>query len=145
MVDIRPAVAADESTIKQMVRQARLDPTSLKWSRFLVAEAGGEIVGIGQVKQYPGCQELGSLVVHRAYRGRGIAAQLIAALESRAEFPLYLLCESRMGPYYERFGYQTIGYWDAPWPLKVKLTPTLLFRVFGIRVLVMRKDSRAAP
>ncbi len=137
---IRAATAEDQATIRRLIRQEQLDPTSTHWSRFLVAEVGGQIVGIGQVKEYPGCQELGSLITLREYRGLGIAAALIAALEARARRPVYLLCASKMEPYYQRFGYQTIGWKDAPTALKVKLAPTTVLRLFGVRVLVMRKD-----
>lgn len=123
-----------------MIRRAHLDPTSLKWQNFLVAEHDGDIVGIGQVKPYPGCEELGSLVTKRDYRGQGVGEQMIAALEARAGRPLYLLCASKMESYYQRFGYETISWWDAPSFLKLKLSPTLILRLFGIRVLVMRKN-----
>ena len=72
---------------------ARLDPTTrLHFEHALVAEVDGEVVGVGQIKHHPGCQELGSLVVLPEYRRQGIAAQLIAALEAEAERPLYLIC-----------------------------------------------------
>ncbi len=142
MVDyrIRAAAASDQATIRRLIRQEHLDPSTTHWQRFLVAEVDGQIVSIGQVKEYPGCQELGSLVTLPAYRGQGIAAAVIAALEARAGRPLYLLCRDRMEPYYTPFGYHTIGWRDAPKALKLKLLPTFLFRVFGVRVLVMRKD-----
>lgn len=138
-ITIRPATESDSSIIKQMIRQAHLDPTSLKWQNFLIAEAEGEIVGIGQVKPLPNCEELGSLVTKRAYRGQGVGARLISELEARAGRPLYLICASKLGTYYQRFGYETISWWDAPTILKLKLTPALILRLFGIRVLVMRK------
>ena len=138
--NIRPATETDATTIKRMIRKARLDPTSLKWQHFLLAEDGAQkIIGIGQVKPYPGCEELGSLVVLPDYREQGIGGALIEALEARAGRPLYLLCLSTMGPYYQRFGYQRISWWAAPWFLKLKLSPALLFRLFGMRVFVMRK------
>ncbi len=139
-IEIRPATAEDDATIKQMIREARLDPTSLKWQHFLIAEYEGRVVGIGQVKPYPGCEELGSLVTVREMRGKGVGRAMIAALEERAGRPLYLLCMDKMEPYYERFGYETISWWQAPSFLKIKLSPTLPLRVFGIRVLVMRKE-----
>ncbi|NWF69280.1 MAG: GNAT family N-acetyltransferase [Chloroflexi bacterium] len=140
MANIRPATQNDAAVIKKMVWDAGLDPTSLDWRHFLLAEnEHAQIVGIGQIKEYPGCQELGSLVVLRAYRGQGIASALIAALEARAARPLYLLCQDRMMPYYRRFGYQQIGYWDAPPFLRLKLLIPLLFHLFGVRVVVMRK------
>lgn len=136
---IREAHAEDASMIRRMVRAARLDPTSLDWRHFLIAEVEGHPVGIGQVKEYPGCQEMGSLVTLPAYRGRGVASALIEALEARAGRPLYLLCAARMEPYYQRFDYVTIPWRRAPWFLKLKLLPVLPLRLFGIRVLVMRK------
>ena len=141
MVRIRAATAQDEATIKAMIRQEHLDPTSLHWEHFLVAEADGIIVSIGQVKSYPGCQELGSLVTLPAYRGQGIAAELIRALEARAGRPLYLFCRDQMENYYQRFGYQTISWGQAPAFLKLKMLIPLSFRLFGIRIIIMRKSA----
>ncbi|MDQ7024113.1 MAG: GNAT family N-acetyltransferase [Anaerolineae bacterium] len=140
-ITIRPAKITDDKIIKSMIRGARLDPTSLNWRNFLIAEHQGKIVGIGQVKHYPGCNELGSLVTFPKYRGKGVAARLISELEAQAGFPLYLLCASKMEAYYQRFGYETISWWEAPTFLKLKLSPTILVRIFGIRVLIMRKLS----
>ena len=114
MFTIRPAAAADELIIIQMIRDEHLDPSSRKWQNFLVAEDARKIIGIGQIKRYADCQELGSLIVLQEYRNQGIASALIAALEAQAARPLYLMCESKMQPYYERFGYQIIGWWSAP-------------------------------
>lgn len=140
MVYIRAANQQDDSIIKQMIRDAQIDPTLIKWQHFLIAEVDSKIVGIGQVRKHPDCEELGSLYVLREYRGQGIASQLIEQLEARAKRPLYLDCAARMIPYYERFGYKTIRYRDAPRSLKLKLFIPLLLRPFGIRVAAMRKD-----
>lgn len=139
MPHLRAARASDGPMIRQMIASEHLDFTSLNWRRFLIAEVDHQPVGIGQVKVYPGCYELGSLVVLPAYRGKGIASLLMAALESRAPRPLYLLCESYMESFYSRHGYRTVSYWQAPLALKFKLTPAQLALLFGIRVLVMRK------
>lgn len=143
IVTIRPAIAAESTLIKSMVRAENLDPTSLNWRHFLVAEADIDgvprIVGIGQIKEYPGCQELGSLIVLPEYRGEGIAGILMAALEDRAGRPLYLMCAEKMQPFYEQHDYEQIGFVSAPAALKVKLAASLIFRLFGVRVIVMRK------
>ena len=141
MVVIREAKAQDEATIKAMIRKEHLDPTSLKWENFLVAEEGGRIISIGQIKRYGDCEELGSLVTLPEYRGRSLAAQIITELEARAGRPLYLVCQDRMEGYYQRFGYQRIRYRQAPSTLKLKLLIPLTFRIFGIRIIVMRKES----
>jgi N-acetylglutamate synthase-like GNAT family acetyltransferase len=62
-MNIRPARAEDRATITAMVRGARLNPMDLQWSRFLVAEDETGIVGVGQIRPYPGASELASLVV----------------------------------------------------------------------------------
>lgn len=138
-VSIRSATQSDEATIKQMIREARLDPTSLKWQNFLIAEYEGEIAGIGQIKKLPGCEELGSLVTKRKYRGQGVGGKLITELESRAGRPLYLLCAQHNESYYKRFNYRTISWWEAPAFLKLKVAPALPLRLFGLRVVIMRK------
>jgi amino-acid N-acetyltransferase len=137
---IRPATEQDDTTIKQMVSREHLDPTSVKWRHFLVAERDGKIVGIGQVKEYPGCLELGSLVVLREYRGQGIAGELIRALEARAGRPLYLTCRSRMQHYYAGFGYERIPILKAPPAILWKLLFTRLFLVVGVRIVLMVKE-----
>lgn len=138
-LEIRPAKAEEDGPIKQMVRQARLDPTSLHWEHFLVAEYAGEVIAIGQVKQYPGCQELGSLYTRPRYQGLGIATRVMNALEARAGRPLYLLCMEKMVPFYQQHGYETIRWWQAPWFLKLKMSPVMLARLVGVRVYIMRK------
>ena len=138
-IHLRDATAADDATIKRLIRQARLDPTSLQWSHFMVAERDGRIVGLGQVKPYTGCNEIGSLLTLPRYRGLGIASRLMDALEARAGMPLYLLCLQKMVPFYEQHGYVTISWWQAPAFLKLKLLPTFLMRFFGMHVYIMVK------
>ena len=139
---LRPAQAEDQTTIRALVRQERLDPTSLHWRNFLVAEdAGGRIVGIGQVKPLPGARELGSLVVVPEYRQQGVGAALIQTLWAREKGPLYLLTRDRRVPYYQKFGFRPIGWRDAPWAIRAKLLPALAFRLFGVRVVAMRRET----
>ncbi len=139
-IAIRPAVENEADTIKAMIHVEGLDPTTLNWRHFLVAELDGQIVGVGQIKEYGGIHELGSLVVQHDHRGKGIARQLIAALEAKAKRPLYLSCRDTMQPYYEKFGYQVISSRETPLALRLKLTiPNVLFR---IPVVAMIKRGR---
>lgn len=137
---IRPARADDAATIRALVRSESLDPTSLDWRNFLVAEdEGGQIVGIGQVKPLPGARELGSLVVVPAWRGRGVGAAIINALMARETGPLYLLTRDTRVPYYARFGFRVAGWRDLPWVIRGKLLIPQLFRLFGIRIVAMKR------
>lgn len=136
---IRPAQESDRDTLRRMVMRERLDPTSIKWERFLVAEYENTIIAIGQIKQLSGCQELGSLVTLPQYRGQGVAGAIIQALEARAERPLYLLCRSTMVSFYKRFGYEVIKRGDAPMALRIKSLPMLIAPLFGIHGAIMRK------
>jgi amino-acid N-acetyltransferase len=92
------------------------------------------------VKEYPGCLELGSLVVLPQYRGQGIAANLIYALEAKSGRPLYLTCRDRMQRYYERFGYRRIPILKAPPAILWKLLITRLFLLVGVQIVLMRKE-----
>jgi amino-acid N-acetyltransferase len=141
-VVIRKAVEADQAIIKQMVREEHLDPTALHWSHFLVAEQAGEIVGIGQIRPYPGCRELGSLVVKPAYRGQHVGATLIKGLLANEAGDVYLECRSHNEGYYARFGFQTISWWQAPMPLKLKAgLGHYVGKLFGIKLLAMKRGA----
>jgi N-acetylglutamate synthase-like GNAT family acetyltransferase len=138
---IRPATADDQATIRAIVRQSGLPPFSIRWPHFLVAEQGGEIVGVGQIRWHGSVPELGSLAVRSDHRGQGIGGQLIAALEARAGLPLYLYCRAELEPYYTRYGYQRIG-WDAvPGPLRLQSAAAATMRLFRVRVLLMVKKE----
>ncbi|MGB1285643.1 MAG: GNAT family N-acetyltransferase [Aggregatilineales bacterium] len=136
---IRDANADDFETIKQMVKDARLDPLGLKWQNFLVVEHDGQIIAIAQIRRHRGCNELGSLITLHDYQKQGIAGQLMSKIEKRTGSPLYLVCMNKMKPYYERYGYQEIRWHEIPNSLRVKLAPAMPLRLFGIRVIAMRK------
>src|SRR5690348_16699724 len=92
-VGIREATEADQATIRAIIREAQLNPMNLDWPRFLVAEDGGQVVGIGQVKPHSdGSRELASIAVIPSRQRGGIGRQLIRALLAREAGPLYLVC-----------------------------------------------------
>jgi N-acetylglutamate synthase-like GNAT family acetyltransferase len=112
---IRPAVQSDQSTIKTIVRQAGINPLSLHWPNFLVSEADGRIVGIGQVKPHgDGTRELASIAVLPAYQRQGIATAIIHALLERESRPLYLTCRDRLENFYTQFGFRVISRDEMP-------------------------------
>ncbi len=142
MTTIRPATESDQAIIKQMVRDEGLDPTALHWSHFLVAEADGDIVGIGQIRPYRKCRELGSLAVRKPYRGTGVGSQIVRALLAQESGDVYLECLHFNEGYYARFGFERIPWWQAPMPLKLKAgMGKIMGPMFRFRVVTMRRTA----
>jgi amino-acid N-acetyltransferase len=110
MYKLRPAARADSGAIRALVYQAWLNPLSLNWRRFVVAEsAQGQVIGCGQVKVHSDdSQELASIVVSPDWRLRGVARAVIEHLVSIHPKPIYLTCRSSLGKFYLRFGFRVI-------------------------------------
>ncbi len=92
-----------------MVNAAHINPMNLDWRHFIVAEEGGHIVGIGQVKTHgDGTRELASLAVIPEKQHRGIASTIIRTLMERETGPLYLTCREALVPFYAHFGFRVL-------------------------------------
>ena len=143
---IRPATQADQPTIRRMIREAGINPMSLKWPNFLVAEEDGLTVGVGQVKRHgDGSPELASLAVVPDRQGQGIGSALVRQLMARHEGEfLYLTCRSQLQGYYERFGFRRLQRADFP-PYFARLIPTInaIGRLYRMRILVMGRNPAA--
>jgi len=140
---LRDATAEDQPTIRRIVRAANINPTGLDWPRFIVAEDGGAIVGVGQVKPHrDGTRELASIAVLPARQGQGIGTAIIQDLVRREKATLHLTCRSRLQGYYERFGFRRLESRDYP-PYFARMLPILntLGRFFRVQVIVMRRLS----
>jgi len=140
---LRDATIEDQPTIRQIVRAANINPTGLDWPRFIVAEDGGAIVGVGQVKPHrDGTRELASIAVLPARQGQGIGTAIIQDLVRREKATLHLTCRSRLQGYYERFGFRRLESRDYP-PYFARMLPILntLGRFFRVQVIVMRRLS----
>ena len=77
----------DERYPEEGANHFRLDPAEVAPGRgvFLVAYADGEAVGCGATRlNDPRTAEIKRMYVNPAYRGRGIAGQLLSALEEHA-------------------------------------------------------------
>jgi N-acetylglutamate synthase-like GNAT family acetyltransferase len=140
--EIRPACAEEAVTIRSMIRAEQLDPLNVHWENFLVAEANGRIIGIGQIKPYPGARELGSLVVVADQRQTGVGAAIIQALIAKESGPLYLFCLAFREPYYAKFGFRSVTAHDLPPALKSKYALGAFFtRLFRKRLIVMYRAA----
>ena len=113
---VRPATQPDFSLIEGLIQQTRLNPAGLDWRRFVVAfSAEGDFMGCGQVKLHgPNLLELASLAVRKRYRGLGVAGAMIEVLLFVHPRPVYLMCRSGLGSFYEKFGFSTLLFDDMP-------------------------------
>lgn len=135
---IRRATAADRWAIRRLVWGSGINPAGLRWQRFVVAEAGGAVVGVGQVKPHrDGSRELASIAVAPARRGEGLAGAIIRALQRSAGPPLHLICAGRLAGFYPRFGFRPLGPDAMPPELRrLHRLGSLVTPVSGLLVMV---------
>ena len=141
-VTLRDARQTDQATIRRIVRAANINPTGLDWPRFIVAEDGGTMVGVGQVKPHrDGTRELSSIAVIPARQGQGIGTAIIEELLVRETGTVHLTCRSRLHGYYERFGFRRLEPRDYP-PYFARILPVLntVGRLMRFQIIVMRRD-----
>ena len=107
---LRKATSGDKWSIRLLVFSAKLDPTQLNWQQFWVIEYNENLIACGQRRNFSGAQELGSLVVASAWRGRGLGSLLTQHLINTATQPLYLEClGQRLVRFYSRFDFVPIS------------------------------------
>lgn len=116
MITIRSAREEDLPRIRQLINKVRINPLGLDWSRFILAVTNeDELVGCGQIKPHKdGSQELASIAVDDAWRNQGIARCIIEQLIASHPGDLYLTCRSRLGEFYEKFGFKSISEDEMP-------------------------------
>jgi N-acetylglutamate synthase-like GNAT family acetyltransferase len=142
----RPATEADQAEITRIVRASNITPYWLDWPRFLVAEDQGRIVGVGQVKQHgDGSRELASIATIPDYRHKGVATAVVNALLARESGVLFLTCRRQMEPFYNRFGFVTVGREEmSPYFRRIERIanpPRFLRRLWGdTRILIMKRS-----
>ncbi|NES86606.1 MAG: GNAT family N-acetyltransferase [Moorea sp. SIO2B7] len=137
---LRRASAKDIWSIRKLVLSAKLDPTQLRWQQFWVIEYNGNVVTCGQLRDFSDTQELGSLVVVKKWRDRGLGSYLTQHLIEEATKPLYLEClGEKLANFYTRFGFVEISWQDVPTSLKVKFGVSRLGKILlKIPVVIMK-------
>ena len=115
-ITIRPAREAEAAQIKELIHLVGINPMDLDWTRFIVAaNERDEMIGCGQLKPHgKDVVELASLAVYPEHHGKGVGRALMEDLLKNSPRPLYLMCESSMGPFYEKFSFRTIPYEEMP-------------------------------
>jgi N-acetylglutamate synthase-like GNAT family acetyltransferase len=142
---LRPATQADSESIRQIIRQTRLNPIGLDWRRFLIVETpNGNFAGCGQIKPHRGeILELASLAVAEPYRGQGVARLVIQRLlADEKSRPIYLTCRSELGGFYEKFGFQALSLAEMPpYYRRLSRLANLLLAFSKSRMLVMALET----
>jgi amino-acid N-acetyltransferase len=114
-LSIRPATAADQVAILGLVRSERLNPNGLGWENFLVAAEHDRLIGAVQLRHHhDGARELGSLVVERSSRGRGLATRLIDSLLAANPGRILMITGRQHAPRYTAWRFRPIAALDAP-------------------------------
>jgi len=116
LVSIRGARETEAAQIRDLIHLVGINPMGLDWKRFIVAvNEHDEMIGCGQLKPHgQEILELASLAVYPEHQGKGVARAITEYLLKDSPRPLYLMCESSLGPLYEKFGFQGISYDEMP-------------------------------
>ena len=114
-VYIRPALPTDHAAIVGLVRSERLNPNGLDWPNFLVATDRDRLIGAVQLRHHKdGARELGSLVVERSSRGRGLATRLIDSLLAAHPGRILMITSRQHAPHYSAWRFRPIAALHAP-------------------------------
>jgi amino-acid N-acetyltransferase len=116
MTAIRPARETESAQIRELIHLVEINPMDLDWKRFIVAvNDRDEMIGCGQLKPHgKEILELASVAVYPDHQGKGVARAIVEYLLKDSPRPLYLMCESSLGPFYEKFGFRGISYEEMP-------------------------------
>ena len=113
---LRPARETDSKPIKDLIHLVGINPTGLDWKRFVVVvNAQDQLIACGQLKPHDeGILELASLAVQPEFQGQGFGRLIIEDLLKKSPRPLYLMCMSKNGGLYEKFGFRALEVQDMP-------------------------------
>ena len=149
---IRPAIETDQVAIRTLVHSEQLNPYGLDWPNFMVAVIGPVLVGAVQLRRHlDGSRELGSLVVRKEARRRGIASRLIDALLAVTNERVLLITVEALAARYERWGFRPIEPEAAPAAIRRNYrigslaSVTALLKLRRIRRLVILDRDESAP
>lgn len=138
MTRIRAAREAEAAQIRSLIHRVGINPTGLDWKRFVVAvDERDEMIGCGQIKPHgQDVLELASIAVYPEHQGKGIARTIIEHLLKDSPRPLYLMCESALGPLYEKFGFRELPYAEMPRYFQ------RISRLAGVVATLARREER---
>jgi N-acetylglutamate synthase-like GNAT family acetyltransferase len=143
---LRPATEADSPAIRSLVREVHINPSGLHWKRFILAVTPDEkMIGCGQIKpHHDGTRELASLAVWPEYRRQGVARAIMAHLMVENPPPLYLVCRSELGMFYEKFGFRSVLHQELPPYFRRMMNVAKVFLPVEILVMVYNGAGSSA-
>jgi N-acetylglutamate synthase-like GNAT family acetyltransferase len=117
----RKAKKADFPDIMALAKSLDLDYPGMEVDAFWVAEADGRIAGIVGLKKHPDCLELCGLGVEPAFRGQGLARELVRTLLDSVRADVFLA--TVIPAFFERCGFSKAAdiprsfsdKWDTAW------------------------------
>jgi N-acetylglutamate synthase-like GNAT family acetyltransferase len=145
-ITLRPANPDDRSRIHNLVLTAHINPTGLKWQRFILAiDSKGQIIGCGQVKPHrDGSHELASIAVKPGWRNQGVARAIITYLLAKNPGELYLTCRAGLSSFYQKFNFRIAQPEELPLYFRrlIMITKTLRqLRIMPEDLLVMYRPG----
>lgn len=146
MLHLRPATLSDQKPIERLIHDAGINPMSLDWRHFVIAEEDGKTIGIGQIKQHgDGSRELASIAVIPERQKQGIASEIIRHLLANENGVIYLTCRDQLESFYARFGFRKIeraARSVTPYFRRIiRLTNVFLTVSRGnVKIIVMKKE-----
>ncbi len=145
--DIRPAQASDLKVVIAWLDGAGLPADDLRAAHmelFLLATQAAKPVGMIGLEKFAELGLLRSLLVENACRGNGLGAQLVAALEAKAQShdiaELWLLTIDA-DPFFARLGFDIVERADAP--ASIQATAEFSSLCPGDAVLMCKKIAAA--
>ena len=151
-ITLRRATAPDQPAIRALVHGERLNPFDLDWCNFLVAADARRLVGAVQLRKHrDGSRELGSLVVRKEVRGRGIASRLIEAVLAPENGRVLMITGAGFASHYKRFGFRRIEADAAPAAVRRNYRIGCLAGVISLlmgrprRLVILERQPNAMP
>ena len=146
-MQILKATEQSRNEIESLLRSQNLPAEDLPdlLSDFYTAIDEGKVIALIGMERYGHYGLLRSMVVHQAYRNRGVADQLVRLLEESATdagiTTMYLLTETA-DKYFTRKGYDTISRNEVPAEL---MRSSEFSHVCPVSATVMKKDILRRP
>ena len=113
-ITIRAAAARDREAIAALV-PVEANVLDLDVGRFMVATDARGLAGTIELRDHvDGSREVGSLVVRKDARRRGIAARLIDALMLAARGRIYMITGARFAAHYAHWGFAPVDAASVP-------------------------------